>query len=111
MDRVPRVVGVLVAVPVTIHAVGGPRFGHELHPSPRARRGRAEVRAESRLDEVDRGEDRGAFGAELVFRARPLVDRDELRRDSFDGPGRFGAAPGRRPAECDCDKDRASNQG
>ena len=80
-DRVVRVVRVLVAVAVRVDPVHRPGRGHELHPAHGAGGGGAEVLPEAALDLVDRGEDRGAGGAEVVGLGGRLVDRGKEGRD------------------------------
>ena len=89
-DRVFGVVGVLHPVPVGVDSVGFPGRGHELHPADGAGGGDVEVGAEGGLDLVDPGQHRGALGAEVVGRRRPLVDRHQDRRDPGRRAGRRG---------------------
>ena len=105
-DRVVGVVRVLGAVVVGVDAVGGPGRGHELHPALGAGGRGPEVLAEAALDLVDRGEDGGAGGTEVVRLRGGLVDRAEVGGDR-DGPAGGGherepaaAAPCRRPSRC-----------
>ena len=77
-DRVDRVERVLDAVAVGVHAVGGPRGGHELHPAERAGGGDVQVAAVVGLDLVDRGQH---LPAHAVLHAGGLVDREEEGRD------------------------------
>ena len=88
-DRVFGVVGVADPVAAGIDAVRFPGRGQELHPADRAGRRGPHVGAEGALDAVDRGEDRGALGAEPVGIGCALVDRDQDRRHP--GGGAAGA--------------------
>ena len=88
-DRVVRVVGILAAVVIGVHAVGRPGGWHELHPALRAGGGGTEVLAETALDLVDRGEDRRPGGAEVIGLCGGLVDGAEEGWDG-DRPARGG---------------------
>src|SRR5439155_15435709 len=75
-DRVLGVPRIGDPVAVRVGAPARPRGGHELHPPDRARRARAHVATEVRLDLVDRREH---LPRDAVRRAGALPDALELR--------------------------------
>ncbi len=86
-DRVGRVVWILVAVAVGVHAVLRPRGGQELHPTLRAGARDAQVSAVVGLDLVDR---RQHLPGDPVGGPGRLENRQQERRDleAFDEEGR-----------------------